>query len=66
MFVIFSNILANHLIDHLPSVKHVPQWFPGASFRSYAANLKALQRVMRDRPVEVTQAQMVRRRIPGA
>jgi hypothetical protein len=47
-------------ISVLPPVKYIPQWFPGASFRRYAAQMKALQRVMRDQPVEVTQAQMVR------
>jgi hypothetical protein len=59
MFVIFSNVLANRLIVCMPPVKDIPLWFPGASFRRYAADLKALQRVMRDRPVEVTQTQLV-------
>jgi hypothetical protein len=59
MFVIFPNVLDNRLIVCMPPVKHVPLWFPGAGFRRYAADLKALQRVMRDRPVEVTQTQLV-------
>jgi hypothetical protein len=41
-------------------VKYVPKWFPGAGFRRYAAEMKLLQREMRDRPVEATQTQMVR------
>jgi hypothetical protein len=60
MFVICSDVLADHLIVHLASVKCIPQWFPGAGFRRYAVQVQALHRVMRDRPVEVTQAQMVR------
>jgi hypothetical protein len=62
MFVASPNFLVvgNNLIDHLALVKHIPQWFPGAGFQRYAAQVKMLHRVMRDRPVEVTQAQMVR------
>jgi hypothetical protein len=54
------HVIGNDLIDHLALVKYVPQWFPGAGFQRYAAQVKTLHRVMRDRPVEVTQAQMVR------
>jgi cytochrome P450 len=41
-------------------VKYVPAWLPGAGFKRYAAQMALLQREMRDRPVELTQTQMVR------
>jgi hypothetical protein len=34
-------------------------WFPGAEFQRHAAEIKAFHRRMRDRPFEVTQANMV-------
>jgi hypothetical protein len=62
MYVVSPNVYAvgDDLIAHLAPVKHIPQWFPGASFQRYATQVKKLHRIMRDRPVEVTQAQMVR------
>jgi hypothetical protein len=61
MLVVSPNVhvVGSDLIAHLAPVKHAPQWFPGAGFRRYATQVQALQRIMRDRPVEVIQAQMV-------
>lgn len=41
------------------SVRHVPAWFPGAGFQRYAEKAQRDHRIMRDKPIEVVQAEMV-------
>jgi hypothetical protein len=42
------------------SVKYVPAWFPGAGFQRYAEQAQIDHRRMRDEPIDVVKAEMVR------
>ncbi|KAF9527652.1 cytochrome P450 [Crepidotus variabilis] len=54
--LIFSKTLANFwLVDLIPLLKYVPDWFPGAGFKRYAAKCNRLEQILQTRPFELTQ-----------
>jgi len=43
------------------TVKHVPEWFPGAGFKKTARTWRALQETVRNKPFKMVLNQRVRR-----
>jgi hypothetical protein len=41
-------------------VKYIPDWFPGAGFKQFAANTRRLHEQMREAPFKRTREEMVR------
>jgi len=52
-------IAGNFLVDIVPILKHVPQWFPGARFKRKAATLREHSENIRNAPFLETQKLMV-------
>ena len=48
------------LVDSLPFLKHVPEWFPGAGFQNEAKAAKKLARTMIEVPFEAAKKNFVR------
>ncbi|TDL20244.1 cytochrome P450 [Rickenella mellea] len=48
------------LVDILPILKYVPEWFPGASFKRKAREWKRLSYEMRDAPFNAVKASLAR------
>jgi hypothetical protein len=48
------------LVDTFPILKHVPKWFPGASFRRKAEQWRKGARAMVDLPFAAAKTQIVR------
>ncbi|KAJ6504457.1 cytochrome P450 [Mycena vulgaris] len=46
----FAIVAGRFLVDSLPMLKYVPEWFPGASFRRKAKVWRELSRSMVDKP----------------
>jgi cytochrome P450 len=47
-----------YLVDILPLLKHLPDWFPGAGFKRYAKESRALTDEMADWPFEKVKADL--------
>jgi len=47
------------LVDILPILKYVPEWFPGAKFQRNAAMMRTHSEKMRNAPFEATKTSMV-------
>jgi len=47
------------LVDTLPLLKYVPEWMPGAGFKTKAREWKILARTMVEAPYAVTKQMMV-------
>ena len=47
------------LVDIIPILKYVPEWFPGAKFQSKAAETRRHAAIMRDTPFAATEKLMV-------
>ena len=47
------------LVDSIPILKYVPEWFPGAKFQSKAAMLRKYAAIMRNTPFTATEELMV-------
>ena len=47
------------LVDIIPILKYVPEWFPGAKFQSKAAVMRKHAAIMRNAPFAATEALMV-------
>ena len=48
------------LVDTIPILKYVPEWFPGAKFQSKAAAMRKNAALMRNAPFAKTEELMVR------
>ncbi|KAJ7607917.1 cytochrome P450 [Roridomyces roridus] len=48
--LVHASIPGRFLVDSVPALKYVPEWFPGAGFRQKAKEWNALTCEMRDRP----------------
>ncbi|KXN85119.1 O-methylsterigmatocystin oxidoreductase [Leucoagaricus sp. SymC.cos] len=48
------------LVNLLPSMKHIPSWFPGASWKRMAESFAALNKKVADAPFELVKKQIVR------
>lgn len=44
---------------HIPQVKYVPEWVPGAGFKKKAREWRALQEAVVNRPYNMVQEEMV-------
>jgi len=47
------------LVDMLPMLKHIPDWFPGASFKRKAKQWRLKTLELRDRPFEDMKRKLV-------
>lgn len=47
-----AGLPGSHVVDWLPFVKHIPAWFPGATFRRNALNWQQFPASMRSAPFE--------------
>ena len=47
------------LVDIIPILKYVPEWFPGAKFQRKAATMRKYAAKMRDAPFAATEELMV-------
>ncbi|KZT30484.1 cytochrome P450 [Neolentinus lepideus HHB14362 ss-1] len=45
-----AGIFGTYFVDYMPFLKHVPEWFPGASFKRQAKEWRKLTRAMVDVP----------------
>ncbi|KAF8509027.1 cytochrome P450 [Hysterangium stoloniferum] len=56
----FSDALnpGSFLVDFMPALKHVPAWFPGASFKRKAREWRKLSRDLIERPFEAVKRKM--------
>ena len=48
------------LVDIIPILKYLPEWFPGAKFQSKAAVMRKYALIMRNTTFEATEELMVR------
>ena len=58
---IFIKIMipGRYLVEAIPVLRHIPTWFPGASFKRDASAWKEEVLALRDEPFRVTQEQIV-------
>ena len=47
------------LVDNIPILKYVPEWFPGAKFQSKAATMRKHADIMRNATFSATEELMV-------
>lgn len=47
------------MVNAMPFLRHVPSWFPGAGFKKYAEEAKALTDEMQNVPLEFVKKNMV-------
>ncbi|KAJ7448564.1 cytochrome P450 [Mycena latifolia] len=47
---VFASVPGRFLVDSIPILKYVPEWFPGANFRRKAKEWRKLSRSMVDKP----------------
>lgn len=47
------------LVNHVPILRHLPPWFPGAGFHKVAAEIKKLTTQMKETPFKWTQERVV-------
>ncbi|KAI0267101.1 cytochrome P450 [Gloeopeniophorella convolvens] len=69
-FVLLADQFMNHLdelgkpgvylVDIIPSLKHIPAWFPGAGFKRTAVNMREVNVNMIETPFQWTKKQMHR------
>ena len=52
-------IPGSFLVDIIPILKHVPEWFPGAKFHSKAATMRKHAARIRNKTFEATEKLMV-------
>ncbi|KAG8420630.1 hypothetical protein J3459_010888 [Metarhizium acridum] len=50
-----------HAVDLLPALKHVPEWFPGASFQRIAKKTTDINRMVTDVPYNFVKQQMAQK-----
>lgn len=55
-----SVLASNFLVNILPILKYVPEFFPGAGFKKKAREWKKLQEDLVNRPFEMVESQVVR------
>ncbi|KAF9460799.1 cytochrome P450 [Collybia nuda] len=53
-----AGIFGTYLVDYVPILRHIPVWFPFATFRRQALKWRELTRAMVDQPFEVILQQM--------
>ncbi|GAB1208188.1 hypothetical protein APSETT445_006929 [Aspergillus pseudonomiae] len=46
------------LVDNIPALRHIPDWFPGIQFKRKAAEFRRRYKVLRERPFAFVQHQM--------
>ncbi|KAJ7064665.1 cytochrome P450 [Mycena amicta] len=56
--VVGAATLGTYFVDILPILKYVPTWFPGASFKRFANQVKRDTQSMLERPYEITKNAM--------
>ena len=47
------------LVNHIPILRYIPAWFPGAEFHKFAADTKKLTTAMKELPFRWAQKKMV-------
>jgi hypothetical protein len=52
------------LVDIIPVLKYVPEWFPGANFQRKAATMRKLAAMIRNAPFAATEKMMVCNLLP--
>lgn len=52
-----------YLVDHIPLLRYVPKWFPGANFQRIAEEYRELTRKTREVPFEMAEREIVRVKI---
>lgn len=57
--VVSAAIPGRFLVDTVPMLKHVPAWFPGASFQKFAQETKLLLKEVADVPFDAVKQAMV-------
>ncbi|THH16641.1 hypothetical protein EW146_g4040 [Bondarzewia mesenterica] len=56
--LIKASIFGTYLVDYIPILKYVPQWFPGAEFKRQGKKWMKDSQAMLDEPYKVVKAQM--------
>jgi hypothetical protein len=51
---------SNFLVNFLPILKHLPDWMPGASFKTFARKARDIRKLALDAPFEWVKNEMVR------
>lgn len=59
--VVEASVPGARLVNHLPILRYIPVWFPGAEFHKYAAKGKQVTIEMMEKPFQWTQNQIVSR-----
>ncbi|OCH95809.1 cytochrome P450 [Obba rivulosa] len=54
-----AGIFGTYIVDYLPFLKHVPEWFPGAGFKRQAAEWRQWNREMLNRPFDMVKEQVL-------
>lgn len=58
--VVIAAVPGAFLVDVIPALKHVPDWFPFAGFKRKAKEWRKLARIMLDVPYEAAKRKIVR------
>ncbi|ESK89309.1 cytochrome p450 [Moniliophthora roreri MCA 2997] len=53
-----AGIFGTYMVDYIPMLKHLPTWFPGASFRRHALKWRHFTQEMVNRPFELVLRKM--------
>ncbi|KIP12415.1 hypothetical protein PHLGIDRAFT_498342 [Phlebiopsis gigantea 11061_1 CR5-6] len=53
-----AGIFGTYLVDYLSFLKHIPAWFPGASFKRQAAEWRQMNRSMLNLPFDMVKQRM--------
>ncbi|ETW86402.1 cytochrome P450 monooxygenase 63 [Heterobasidion irregulare TC 32-1] len=53
-----AGLFGTYLVDYIPLLKHVPSWFPGASFKKQSRQWRRASRAMIDRPFDMVRQRM--------
>ena len=54
-----AGIFGTFIVDYIPSLKYIPSWFPGASFKRQAHAWRQLSRQMLESPFDIVRRNMV-------
>ena len=54
-----AGIFGTFMVDYIPSLKYIPSWFPGASFKRQAREWHHLSRQMLESLFDIVQRNMV-------
>ena len=55
-----TGVVGRYMVDHVPLLKYVPTWFPGAEFQKDAKRWRKSTEIMVEAPFEFTKSAFVR------